>query len=180
MQYFKYLQYFIYFVYLLFYIIISIISEECPPGTRARKKQMKHRKHGVLERKTLKPHCRSCNYGSYQSDYGQTSCLKCPQGFNTTTMGAVSLAQCLPAFKTPCSGKDNICNHGQCVPENDFYYSCSCSGSYIGSLLYPVWQAATCFTSFFLNRFTLRYTSECMPVPPVFKWGFVSGGCFGF
>lgn len=111
------------------------MSEECPPGTRARKKTIKRRKHSgdVHERTTLKPHCHSCAYGTYQPDYGQIGCIKCPEGFNTTTTGAISLSQCLPSLKTPCSGKDNVCTHGQCIPDNDYYYSCDCYGSYIGS-----------------------------------------------
>lgn len=117
----------------------------------------------MLERKTLKPHCHSCPYGTYQSDYGQTSCIKCPDGFNTTIIGATSLSQCLPSLKSPCSEKDNICSyHGQCIPENDFSYSCDCFGSYIGSYCEikingcrsnPCLNNATCLSTDYNNNF---------------------------
>lgn len=116
------------------YLSTFLIPEECPAGTRARKKILKHRKHSniTLHRITLKPHCRSCPLGTYQPSFGQTSCIKCPQGYNTTNAGSTDINDCVAVAKSPCTDRINVCNNGQCVSNNSLYYSCDCFDNYVG------------------------------------------------
>lgn len=112
------------------------IAEECPPGTKARMKVIKARRHSniTMHRVTLKPHCRSCPLGTYQPEFGQTQCIKCSEGYTTSAVGSTNYLQCIPILKDPCTNSNSICNNGKCIPDNQGHYSCECEENYIGKL----------------------------------------------
>ncbi|XP_017779989.1 PREDICTED: sushi, von Willebrand factor type A, EGF and pentraxin domain-containing protein 1-like [Nicrophorus vespilloides] len=108
--------------------------EQCPPGTYARKKQIKRPKNhpnAIIERTTLKPYCTSCPLGQYQSKHGQINCMTCSKSLTTFSRGAISSNDCVPNTDYQCQ-IEKVCNSGTCVVE-EFQYSCLCDDNYIGS-----------------------------------------------
>ncbi|XP_060530297.1 sushi, von Willebrand factor type A, EGF and pentraxin domain-containing protein 1-like isoform X2 [Cylas formicarius] len=116
---------------------LSRISEQCPPGTRARRKIIKHSKHqngGVArERATLQPHCLSCPVGSYQQQYGQLKCVQCPEGHTTATVRSGDSSFCIPTSRGICTSDKAVCEHGKCHAVNGYEYACACDENYIGT-----------------------------------------------
>ncbi|XP_076273096.1 sushi, von Willebrand factor type A, EGF and pentraxin domain-containing protein 1-like isoform X1 [Rhynchophorus ferrugineus] len=109
--------------------------EMCPPGTHARRKKVRiNRQHrnSTVERSTLRPYCRSCPVGTYQSNYGQLKCLPCPKGHTTVGTRSVNASQCLPTAQEICSRRPNVCRNGNCIIVNDYESSCQCSPPYYG------------------------------------------------
>lgn len=117
------------------FLIFLFFSEECPPGTSARKKIIKKSKHpnAVIERVTLKPFCRSCPLGHFQPNYGQTKCIPCPKYHTTNQRASTSPNQCVPTVQEVCLNSKNLCNKGRCVTEDDFYYTCICDDGHVGT-----------------------------------------------
>ncbi|XP_015834822.1 sushi, von Willebrand factor type A, EGF and pentraxin domain-containing protein 1 isoform X1 [Tribolium castaneum] len=115
---------------------IGDCKEQCPPGTHARKKifrQSRRNPSVTIERATLRPYCRSCHVGFYQSEFGQLRCIPCPKGHTTLAPKATSFRQCVPTAAEMCAKNPSICNAGKCVPSNEFQYTCDCPEGYIGS-----------------------------------------------
>lgn len=77
------------------------------------------------------PHCRSCGYGFYQPNYGETACLSCPSGYTTNVVRTKTVEDCVPTAKEICK-KTRVCNNGTCEAINNYYYSCNCFKNYIG------------------------------------------------
>lgn len=109
-------------------------TEQCRPGTHARVKFIKQSKRNpdrVIQRASLRPHCRTCGIGYYQPNYGQLQCIPCQKGYTTAILRATSKDHCLP-IRDICAENSKICNTGKCVTINDNQYTCICSENYIG------------------------------------------------
>lgn len=117
--------------------ITPLPSAQCPPGTYARRRWIKYTQNGQklsLERASLSPHCRSCDIGYFQPDYGKVSCLKCSAGYITTGYRSLHQNQCVPTAMELCNSIKNICNNGTCSVINEFQYNCNCFEGYYGKI----------------------------------------------
>ncbi|XP_055618198.1 sushi, von Willebrand factor type A, EGF and pentraxin domain-containing protein 1-like [Toxorhynchites rutilus septentrionalis] len=106
---------------------------QCPPGTMAKLKPMKHEKMPKYH-KSLMPFCRKCEPGEYQGLYNRINCEKCPPGY-TSSRGSTVITDCVPKHAQPCMSEAHICgSHGRCSPDpiNDYLYSCTCDDGYAG------------------------------------------------
>jgi hypothetical protein len=75
--------------------------------------------------------CETCLAGTYQPNYGASSCLECPEGTASDQIGVDSLLQCLPCSEgfyasmsgstncTPCPD-DKFCHVGSSAPSDEF------------------------------------------------------------
>lgn len=91
----------------------------CKPGTFARKKIPKKNSTLPVNLKSLKPFCRSCGVGEYQSEYDQTTCEKCPEGM-TSERGSTNIENCYKKYEDSCD--DTTCGaNGQCIQSDSFY-----------------------------------------------------------
>lgn len=113
----------------------SFFSEQCPPGTHARKKAIRNSRKiykQLIERPTLQPFCKSCPIGTYQDGYGKLQCIPCPKGYTTLAYGMTDVAYCIETAEEVCMKSRTICNSGTCVARDRIHYECDCSAGYIG------------------------------------------------
>ncbi|KAJ8299703.1 hypothetical protein KUTeg_023763 [Tegillarca granosa] len=90
---------------------------------------------GTFSRQGLKP-CQSCAVGTYQPDFGRTSCLPCGGGLTTHVLGARSFQECIANvscsagyFYNIQSHTCNPCPKGTYQPEPGLNYCEACPGT---------------------------------------------------
>ncbi|XP_056017716.1 sushi, von Willebrand factor type A, EGF and pentraxin domain-containing protein 1-like isoform X1 [Ostrea edulis] len=105
--------------------------------------------------------CLPCDFGTYQPDRHQTSCIDCGTNLNTSAVGATSRTDCQIFCPAGFEGQDNCTNCQTGFVKNTAGISkCSeCTGNYTSNKEYTICDELFCDKGFYINT----HQNMCMP-----------------